>query len=126
MGTHKPSGTTHASSVDRHPTTTMMLQMASSNTFLQTIVDDDKRGRVLSLYTMAYIGVAPLGSLIAGALAERFGVQATIAFGGIVCIAGAGAFARQIPAFRAQVGPIYVRMGIIPAAAPAGTSEESL
>jgi len=92
----------------------MMLQMASSNTFLQTVVDDDKRGRVLSLYTMAYIGIAPIGSLLAGSVAQRIGAPATVAIGGIACVAAAGLFARQLPAFREQVRPIYRRMGIIP------------
>ena len=92
----------------------MMLQMASSNTFLQTVVDDDKRGRILSMYTMAYIGIAPMGSLLAGAVAQRIGAPATVMIGGFACLVGAGLFARQLPAFREQVRPIYRRMGIIP------------
>lgn len=92
----------------------MMVQMAASNTFLQTVVDDDKRGRIMSLYTMAYIGVAPLGSLLAGAAAQRVGAPVTIACGGLVCMLGAGVFARQIPRFRELVRPIYQQLGIIP------------
>lgn len=92
----------------------MMVQMAGSNTFLQTIVEDDKRGRIMSLYTMAYIGVAPLGSLFAGAAAERVTAPLTIALGGAVCLLGAGLFARQIPRFRELVRPIYMQLGIIP------------
>jgi MFS family permease len=92
----------------------MMVQMAASNTFLQTVVDDDKRGRIMSLYTMAYIGVAPLGSLLAGAAAQRIGAPVTIACGGLVCMLGAGVFARQIPRFRELVRPIYQQLGIIP------------
>lgn len=92
----------------------MMIQMAASNTFLQTIVEEDKRGRIVSLYTMAYIGVAPIGSLLAGALADRIGTQVTIAVGGIVCMIGAGLFARRIPRFKQLVRPIYQQLGIIP------------
>jgi MFS family permease len=92
----------------------MMMQMAASNTFLQTIVEDDKRGRILALYTMAYIGTAPLGSLLLGWSAQRVGASVTIAIGGILCLASAGVFGSQLEGFRAQVRPIYRRLGIIP------------
>lgn len=92
----------------------MMVQMAASNTFLQTIVEDDKRGRIMSIYTMAYIGVAPFGSLFAGAVAQRIGAPLTIACGGVICLLGAGLFARQRPRFRELVRPIYQQLGIIP------------
>jgi MFS family permease len=92
----------------------MMLQMSSSNTILQTIVEEDKRGRVMSLFAMAFFGSAPIGSLLAGALASRMGAQNTILVGGLVCIVAAGAFLRQLPELRRVVRPIYVRMGILP------------
>src|SRR5262249_11992976 len=92
----------------------MMLQMASSNTFLQTVVDDDKRGRILSLYTMAYIGVAPIGSLLMGFVAQHVGAPVTLAIGGGATLIGAAAFGRKLEDFRAQVRPVYQRMGIIP------------
>jgi MFS family permease len=92
----------------------MMVQMASSNTVLQTIVDDDKRGRVMSLYSMAYTGVSPLGSLAAGAVASAIGASYTIALGGMATMLFAALFARQLPAMRAAVVPIYTRLGIIP------------
>ncbi|MBN2030040.1 MFS transporter [bacterium] len=91
----------------------MMLQMASSNTILQTIVDDDKRGRVMSFYTMAFIGTAPFGSLLAGGLASRFGVATTLIIGGISCIAGAIAFAGRLSELKKMVHPIYVKLGIV-------------
>ncbi len=94
----------------------MMVQMASSNTILQTIVDEDKRGRVMSLYTMAFTGMMPLGSLLAGSIASRFGAPATIAVGGAACVAGAMVFARQLPRIREQVRPVYMRLGILPQA----------
>jgi MFS family permease len=92
----------------------MMAQMASSNTVLQTIVDDDKRGRVMSFYTMAFIGTAPFGSLILGTLAHRLGVSWAIAIGGVACILAAASFGRSLPVLRELVRPIYVRQGIIP------------
>jgi len=92
----------------------MMANMAACNTILQTIADDDKRGRVMSFYTMAFMGVAPLGSLIAGALAGRIGVTATLVIGGSLCIAASAVFATKLPAIRALVHPIYRKIGIIP------------
>ena len=92
----------------------MMMQMTSSNTILQTIVDDDKRGRVMSFYTMAFMGTAPFGSLLAGSLASTIGAPATLMIGGATCIAGAIFFARQLPKIKKIIRPIYIRMGIIP------------
>ena len=92
----------------------MMLQMASSNTILQTIADDDKRGRVMSFYTMAFMGTAPLGSLLAGWTAKVFGAPNTLLTGGILCIFGGLIFATKLPALRTLVKPIYVKLGIIP------------
>lgn len=91
-----------------------MQQMASSNTILQTIADDEKRGRVMSFYSMAFQGVAPFGSLIAGAVAARIGAPHTLMIGGSICVAGAALFARQLPVLRKLVRPIYVEKGIIP------------
>jgi predicted MFS family arabinose efflux permease len=91
-----------------------MVQMAVSNTVLQTIVDEDKRGRVMSFYTMAFMGTAPFGSLLAGLVADRIGVPYTLMFGGIGCVLGALWFARSLPSLRKDVRPIYVRIGILP------------
>jgi MFS family permease len=91
-----------------------MVQMAASNTVLQTIVDEDKRGRVMSFYTMAFMGTAPFGSLLAGSVAERIGAPHTLLFGGIGCILGALWFAKSLPALRRDVRPIYVKIGILP------------
>jgi MFS family permease len=92
----------------------MIVQLATSNTVLQTIVDDDKRGRVMSLYTMAVMGMAPFGSILGGALAHRIGVPTTFLLGGIVCVGGAVLFATRIRVLRPMVLPIYARKGIIP------------
>lgn len=91
----------------------MMVQMASSNTIIQTIVDDDKRGRVMSFYTMAFLGMAPIGSLLAGSIASKIGTPSTILISGIVCIVGSILFTKQLPAIRKLIRPIYVKMGII-------------
>jgi len=91
-----------------------MQEMAASNTILQTIVEDKKRGRVMSFYAMAFQGIAPFGSLIAGAAAARIGAPETLMIGGGICILGAGLFAMQLPALRQLIRPIYVRIGIIP------------
>jgi MFS family permease len=92
----------------------MMVQMAASNTILQTIVDEDKRGRVMAFYTMSFAGMAPFGSLLAGVLAERIGAPHTLMVGGMACVIGAILFTRALPGIRRQVRPIYIRLGILP------------
>lgn len=91
----------------------MMMQTACSNTILQTISDNDKRGRVMSFYTMAFMGTAPIGSFLAGSMASLIGAPATLLVGGIACVAGALIFARKLPQFIKMVHPIYTRLGII-------------
>jgi MFS family permease len=92
----------------------MMLHTASSNTILQTIVDEDKRGRVMSFYTLAIMGTAPFGSLMAGGLAKVIGAPSTILIGGVVCIIGALLFFRRLPELKNKVRPVYVKMGVLP------------
>jgi MFS family permease len=91
----------------------MMTQMVASNTIIQTIIDDDKRGRVMSFYVMAFIGTAPFGSLIAGALASIIGAPDTLLIGGALCLLGAALFARKLPEIRKSIRPIYIRLGIV-------------
>jgi MFS family permease len=91
-----------------------MVQMAVSNTLMQTLVEEDKRGRVMSFYTAAVMGTTPFGSLLAGAVAARFGAPHTLLISGICCIAGALWFAKTLPSLRRDVHPIYVSMGILP------------
>ncbi len=91
----------------------MMVNLAACNTVLQTLVDDDKRGRVMSIFAMAFMGMAPFGSLAAGALAHRIGAGCTLLIGGFCCIAGGVAFAFKLPAMRKMVRPIYIKKGII-------------
>jgi len=85
-----------------------MVQVASSNTLLQTIVEDNKRGRVMSFFLMAYFGTMPFGSLIAGSLSDRFGPQITLAFGGACCVAGAIWFATTLSSIEHQIAPTYL------------------
>jgi MFS family permease len=91
----------------------LMLHTASSNTILQTITDDDKRGRVMSFYSLAIMGTAPFGSLLAGSLAKIVGTPVTILVGGISCIIGAFFFFKKLPELKRIVRPVYVRMGLI-------------
>jgi MFS family permease len=92
----------------------VILHLAASNTILQTLVDDDMRGRVLSFYAASCMGTMPIGSLLAGSLAGTIGAPRTLCLGGVVCLLGAVAFARALPGIRKEVRPIYVRLGIIP------------
>jgi MFS family permease len=85
----------------------------SVSMILQTIVDDDKRGRVMSFFTISFLGMTPLGSLAAGALASAIGAPHTLAIGGACCVAGAWVLRHKLPQFRIHLRPIYVRLGII-------------
>jgi len=95
----------------------MMQFAAASNTVIQTIVEDDKRGRVMSYYTMAYMGASPFGSLLAGSLGRVIGAPGAVLLCGIGCAAGAVWFWFQIPKLRAVIRPIYRRLGILPVVA---------
>src|ERR671933_1905405 len=91
-----------------------ILQIASSNTILQTIVEEDKRGRLMSFYTMAFLGVLPFGNLASGALASRIGAPNTVMIGGLFCILGSLIFTQQLPKLRHLIRPIYHKIGLIP------------
>jgi MFS family permease len=92
----------------------ILVTSVSTNMILQTIVDDDKRGRVMSFYTAAFLGMTPFGSLAAGALADVIGVALTLTLGGLACVAGAIYLARMRPRLREHMRPIYTRLGILP------------
>jgi MFS family permease len=106
----------------------MITTMASVNTVLQTITEDHMRGRVMALFTMCFMGMMPLGSLIAGELAraDRLGPSKTIAYGGIACIAGGALFAKNLPMIRKLARPILIERGIIPEVATALHSASEL
>jgi MFS family permease len=115
----------------------MMQGMAASNTVIQTLVSEDKRGRVMSYYTMAFMGMAPFGSLLAGTLAHAIppmpiwfvggtplsGAQWTVLLNGVVVMLGAAWFMTRLPALRRVVRPIYQEMGIIPASTEMATEQ---
>jgi MFS family permease len=94
----------------------MMQGMAASNTIIQTVVPEDRQGRVMSYYTMALVGMTPFGSLLAGSLAHLLGAPHTVIITGSVVILGGIWFATQLPAIRLTIRPIYQAMGILPAA----------
>ena len=96
----------------------MMQTMSSCNTILQTIVAEDKRGRIMSLYTMAIIGMMPFGSLGAGIAASRIGAPYTVMVGGVVCVAVATWFVTRLGALRRIIHPIYEELGILPVSSP--------
>ncbi len=96
----------------------MMLHVASTNTLLQTIAEENKRGRVMSFYAMAFRGMAPFGSLLSGSLAGLIGAPATLILGGAGCIIGVSFYFKRLPFLRTFVRPIYERMGILPEVEP--------
>ncbi|RPI74731.1 MAG: MFS transporter [Desulfobacteraceae bacterium] len=91
----------------------MIVEMAATNTLLQTIADEDKRGRIMSIYTMAFMGMIPFGSLLAGSLADIIGTPRTILLSGICCVLGSLVFALKLPAIRKISRPIYRTKGLI-------------
>jgi MFS family permease len=92
----------------------MMVFMISSNTLLQNISDDDKRGKVMSFYTMAFMGMTPIGSLLSGTLASSIGTPVTVAAGGSACMIGAFVFNRKLDELRRKIHPIFIKKGILP------------
>ena len=96
----------------------MMQGLTASNTIIQTIVPEDKRGRVMSYYTVAFVGMAPFGSLMAGALAHLIGAANTVIISGICCMLGSAWFFTRIPSIRVVMRPIYEHLGILPTTRP--------
>ncbi len=90
----------------------VMLQMACSNTLIQTMVPDHLRGRVMALYSVMFMGMAPFGALFGGALASRLGAPATVALGGLTCMLGALGFARALPQLRIEARRLIVAQGL--------------
>jgi MFS family permease len=92
----------------------MMQQIVTSNTILQTIVDDDKRGRVMSFYSMSVFGFLPIGSLFAGMLASWMGAPNTLILGGALCLLASVWYFGRLPEIRRVIRPVYIEMGIMP------------
>jgi MFS family permease len=93
----------------------MMIMLSGSNIVIQTIVDEDKRGRVMSFYTMSFLGTMPFGNLFGGMIADKIGAPSTLFISGILCVCAALWFWGKLPRLREQVTPIYVQKGILPA-----------
>jgi MFS family permease len=91
---------------------TMMLQMACSNTLIQVMVPDALRGRVMAVYSMMFMGMAPIGALFGGALADRLGAPLTVAVGGLACLVGAGWFALHLPKIRVEARRLIVAQAV--------------
>jgi MFS family permease len=94
-----------------------MIHLAASNTLIQTLVREEMRGRVMSLYLMAFMGMATFGSLLSGAVAGLIGTPFTLVGGGLLCLIGAVVFGWKLPSLRAHVRPIYIEKGILPGVA---------
>jgi MFS family permease len=91
----------------------MMMQMAATNTLIQTLVDERMRGRVMSFYTMAFFGMTPFGSLLAGVVSEHFSAQVAVRSGGVITLCAVALFVRRLPQLREHVRPVYERLGIL-------------
>jgi MFS family permease len=92
----------------------LVATVASTNTILQTVADEDKRGRIISIYVTTFLGVAPVSNFLAGTIAEAIGAHWTIFGCGLALSAAAGWFAWNLPSWRAALRPIYAKQGIIP------------
>lgn len=95
----------------------MMVEMAASNTLIQTMVDEDKRGRVMGFYSMAFQGTAPFGSLLTGWLSRLVGVREVVLGSAVIVVVSALVFLSQLQRLRQSARPVYVRLGILPEAA---------
>lgn len=91
----------------------MMIMFGSCNMVMQTLVDEDKRGRVMSLFTMAFMGMMPFGSLLTGWLGDVIGVPHTLQIGGVICLLTTAWFVWQIPTMRVAARPVLVQKGFI-------------
>ncbi len=105
---------------------TMMVQMASSNTLLQSMVPDQMRGRVIAVYSMMFMGMAPFGAFFAGALAHHLGAPWTVAIGGVACIAGAIVFGLELPKFRREARELVLAQGMTAGTPAQGASGQGL
>jgi MFS family permease len=100
----------------------MMVQISSSNTLIQTMVPDALRGRVMSVYSMMFMGMAPLGALLAGWAADRIGAPSTVLIGGVACVAAAAIFRWSLPRLRADARRLIVAQQAVGGEPPAGVS----
>jgi MFS family permease len=104
----------------------MMVVFASCNTLIQTVVDDSRRGRVMSLYTLSFMGMGPFGMLLAGTLAQHLGAPTTVTICGVACLGAVGLYLLRLRSLSAALHPIHVQLGLVPdladpAARPGGS-----
>jgi MFS family permease len=90
----------------------MMVQMASSNTLIQHMVADALRGRVMAVYSMMFMGMAPFGAFLGGALADRLGAPLTVSMGAVACLGGAALFGLQLPKIRVEARQLIIAQGM--------------
>lgn len=102
----------------------MMIEMAASNTLIQAMVPNNLRGRVMAVYSMMFMGMAPIGALIAGSLAQRYGAPHTVMMGGTICIIGGTIFALRLPRLRTEARSIIIALQMT-AASPAEEINEA-
>jgi MFS family permease len=105
---------------------TMMMQMTASNTLIQSMVPDRLRGRVMSVYSMMFMGMAPIGAFSAGAVAHRLGAPLTLAIGGAACIIGAALFTMELPALRIEARKLILAQGMGTATAAEGAGLQTV
>jgi predicted MFS family arabinose efflux permease len=100
----------------------MMLEMSSSNTLIQTMVPDHLRGRVMAVYSMMFMGMAPFGALMGGALADRLGAPLTVTIGAVACLGGAAWFGSHLPKIRIEARQLIVAQGVVGGEPSEGTT----
>ena len=105
---------------------TMMVQMASSNTMVQSMSPDQLRGRVIAVYSMMFMGMAPFGAFFAGAIAHRIGAPWTVAIGGVACIAGAIVFGMHLPNIREQARELILAQAMTAGSPAEGMTSRGL
>jgi len=104
----------------------MILQMASSNTLIQTMVPDELRGRVMAVYSMMFMGMAPFGALLSGAIAQHVGAPLTVRLGGIICLAGGAVFALRWPALRGEARQLILAQSMAGGEPPEEMTDQAI
>lgn len=104
----------------------MMIEMAASNTLIQAMVPDNLRGRVMAVYSMMFMGMAPIGALIAGSVAQRMGAPHTVMIGGAICIVGGAVFLLRLPRLRQEGRKIIIALQMTAASPGDEISEASV